>query len=175
MTGTSEDDDRTEAQMAEDRVHMTEPARAFLDTWLSSMDTELDRWRTDFLPTGFPYDFTLDSLDALEPVALGRLRDEAAVTAGHNAGFTTGAVRYIGEVARRCVPSRWGYQDRGADQPSPYNRVPVLRSNTPLDFLRVAAPEFRLRLLARDREPGTLRKIVIPLLTAVEEARAAGH
>ncbi|WNI20026.1 hypothetical protein [Actinacidiphila sp. ITFR-21] len=170
----SEYGNHTEAYLAEDRANMTEPARAFLDAWLSSMDTELDRWRTVFLPAGFPYDFTLGSLDALEPVALERLPDQAAVAAEHNADFTSGAVRYIGEVARRSVPSRWGYQDRGEDHPSPYNRVPVLRSNTPLDFMRAVAPEFRLRLLARDREPGILRKIVTPLLRAVEEARDAG-
>ncbi|MDT7679941.1 MAG: hypothetical protein QOG57_251, partial [Pseudonocardiales bacterium] len=47
--------------------------------------------------------------------------------------------------------------------------------NTPLDFMRAVAPESRLRLLARDREPGILRKIVNPLLRAVEEARDAGR
>lgn len=72
------------------------------------------------------------------------------------------------------MPSRWGYQDRGEDHPSPYNRIPVLRSNTPLDFMTAVAPEFSLRLLARDREPGILRKFVNPLLRAVEEARDAG-
>ncbi|MFF3129616.1 hypothetical protein ACFVRD_47320 [Streptomyces sp. NPDC057908] len=120
MTNVSEHGDHTEAYMAEDRANMTEPARAFLDAWLSSMDTELDRWRTVFLPSGFPYDFTLGSLDALE-----HFPDQAAVAAEHNADFTSGAVRYIGEVAHRSVPSRWGYQDRGEDHPSPCNRVRV--------------------------------------------------
>ncbi|MFD9604459.1 hypothetical protein OG609_01300 [Streptomyces sp. NBC_01224] len=165
----------TEAYMAEDRATMTEPARVFLDAWLASMDGVLDRWRTAHLPLDFPYDFTLDSLDALEPVLLDRYPDRAAVNAGHNTELTSGAVRYIGEVLRHAVSSRWGYQDRGEGDPNPYNRVPVVRSNTPAAFMQGVAPEFTLQLLARDRERGTLRKFVTPLLDAFEEARQAGH
>ncbi|WP_327116128.1 hypothetical protein OHB12_03675 [Nocardia sp. NBC_01730] len=165
--------DRTEAYMAEDRKNMTEPARVFLDRWLASMGSALEQWRRSYLPADFPFDFTLDSLDALEPIVLARYPDQAAIDVEDNAEFTTGTGRYIGEVLLRVAPARWGYQDRGDNDGNPYNRTAVIRSNTPARFMVVMAPEFRLQLLVRDRERGILRKAAVRLLDACEEAGRA--
>lgn len=159
--------------MAEDRKNMTEPARVFLDRWLASMGSALEQWRRFYLPADFPFDFTLDSLDALEPIVLARYPDQAAIDVEDNAEFTTGTVRYIGEVLLRVAPARWGYQDRGDNDGNPYNRTAVIRSNTPARFMVVMAPEFRLQLLVRDRERGILRKPAVRLLDACEEAGRA--
>ncbi|MEU1777918.1 hypothetical protein ABZ545_00345 [Streptomyces abikoensis] len=168
------DPGRTEAYTAEDRATMTGPACAFLDQWLATMDTALAEWRRAHLPAGFPFDFGLDSLDALEPLLLSRFPDRAAIDAASNADFTTGAVRYIGETLLRAVPARWGYEDRGAEDTHRYNRVPVVRSNTPAAFMEAVAPCLALHVLVRDRGLGTLRQFTGPLLDAHEAAELAG-
>ncbi|WP_406234097.1 hypothetical protein [Nocardia sp. NBC_01009] len=165
--------DQTEAYMAEDRVTMTEAARVFLDRWLATMGSALEQWRRCYLSADFPFDFTLDSLDALEPIVLERYPDQAAIGIEDNAEFTTGTVRYIGEVLLRVAPARWGYQDREDDDLNPYNRTTVIRSNTPAEFRAGVIPEFYLRQLVRDRERGTLRKSAHPLLGACKEAERA--
>ncbi|MCX0272891.1 hypothetical protein NLM24_19695 [Nocardia zapadnayensis] len=167
------EDDRPEAYMAEDRKTMTESARVFLDRWLADMGSALAQWRRSHLPADFPFDFTLDSLDALEPIVLARYPDPAAVSVEDNAEFTAGTVRYIGEVLLRVAPARWGYQDRAGDDLNPYNRTPVIRSDTPAEFTTGVIPEFYLRQLVRDRGPGTLRKSVAPLLAAHRYAERA--
>ncbi|MEV0111566.1 hypothetical protein AB0H42_35355 [Nocardia sp. NPDC050799] len=167
------EDDPTEAYMAEDRKNMTEPARVFLDSWLAGMGSALQQWRRSYLPADFPFDFTLDSLDALEPIVLARCPDQAALDIEDNAEFTTGTVRYIGEVLLRVAPTRWGYQDRADDDLNPYNRTPLIRSNTPAKFTTGVIPQFYLRQLVRDREPGTLQKSAAPLLAACWQAERA--
>lgn len=164
--------DRTAAYRAADRATMTGSARDFLDRWLATMDSELEQWCRGHLPADFPFDFTLDSLDALEPIVLARCPDRDALGAGDNAEFTTGTVRYIGEVLLRATPARWGYQDRGDDDLNPYNRTVVIRANTPSEFATGVIPEFYLHQLVRERTPGALRKSVGPLRNAGAEA---GH
>lgn len=135
------ENDRTAAYMAEDRKIMTDPERVSLDKWLASMASALEQWRRSHLPVDFPFDFTLDSLDALEPIVLARYPDQAAIGIGDNGVFATSTVRYIGEVLLRVVPARWGYQDREGDDLNPYNRSPVIRSNTPAEFGAGVIPE----------------------------------
>ncbi|WP_280397503.1 hypothetical protein [Nocardia carnea] len=167
------ENDPAEAYMAEDRRNMTEPARVFLDSWLAGMGSALAQWRRSYLPADFPFDFTLDSLNALEPIVLARFPDQAAIDVEDNAEFTTGTVRYIGEVLLRVAPARWGYQDRPGDDLNPYNRTPVIRSNTPAEFTNGVIPEFYLRQLVRDRARGTLQKSAGPLLAACRNAERA--
>jgi hypothetical protein len=167
------EDDRAEAYMAEDRKNMTESACVLLDSWLAGMEGALEQWRRSYLPADFPFDFTLDSLEVLEPIVLARYPDQAAIGIEDNAEFTTGTVRYIGEVLLRVAPARWGYQDRAGDDLNPYNRTPVIRSNTPAEFTTGVIPEFYLRQLVRDRERGTLLKSVTPLRAACREAERA--
>ncbi len=150
-------DGRTEAYMAEDRKNMTESACVFLDGWLAGMGSALQQWRRFYLPADFPFDFTLDSLDALEPVVLARYPDQTAIGIEDNAEFTTGTLRYVGEVLLRVAPARWGYQDRADDDLNPYC-APVIRPNAPAEFANGVILEFFLHQLVRDRERGTLRK-----------------
>src|SRR5262249_24779442 len=77
--------------MQDDRRNMTDPARVFLDAWLSDMADALDGWRARFLPDAFPFDFTPDSLDALERQVLHRFADWNAVHSAADDPFVVGA------------------------------------------------------------------------------------
>ncbi|WP_147404019.1 hypothetical protein [Nocardia panacis] len=165
--------DHTEAYMAKDRKSMTEFACEFLDRWLAEMGSALERWRRSYLPADFPFDFTLDSLDALEPIVLARYPDRAALDAEDDAEFTTGTVRYIGEVLLRVAPSRWGYWDLGESAVGLFNRIVVIRSNTPVRFQQVMVPEHLLKDLLHNREHGFLRKPAFLMVEAAEKAALA--
>ncbi|XVQ11308.1 hypothetical protein ACQP1W_01670 [Spirillospora sp. CA-255316] len=132
--------------MQDDRRYMDEESRAFLDAWLAGMDAELAHWRARHLPAGFPFDFTVASLRALEALILARpdLPD----------GFADGAVRYIGETALRTWPCRWAY--RRSSGSNPYTGVPLIRSNTPRGFMDVVVPHHLIRSLLDGRCEGGL-------------------
>ncbi|MBT2211697.1 hypothetical protein [Actinomadura sp. NEAU-AAG7] len=140
--------------MQSDRARMTGPAREYLDDWTSGMAEALDRWRAEFLPEAFPFDFSPASLDALEPLVLERHTDWDSVIVAGTDPFVSGAVRYLGESMLREVPSRWGYQDLGLSDS--YDRIPMIRSNTPLGFTQTVVPLHRLAALAKERERGML-------------------
>ncbi|MDL4777174.1 hypothetical protein [Actinomadura xylanilytica] len=157
--------------MQDDARTMSEPAREFLARWTAGMDDALARWRTEFLPQGFPFDFSLASLDALEPLVLDRHPGRDSVIAAGGGPFVEGAVRYIGETLLRVVPSRWGYQDMGLSDA--YDRIPMIRSNTPAGFLQTVVPLRRLGALAEHRERGLLAASEGFLRDAVDRHRKA--
>jgi hypothetical protein len=144
--------------MQDDRRSMNAESRAFLDAWLADMDAELDRWRVRHLPADFPFDFTVGSLSALEAFILARPGDLPG-------DFADGAARYIGETAVRTWPCRWAYR-HSAGSRNPYVGVPLIRSNTPNDFMNVAVPRHAIESLLRKRREGRLREE----LTAIPEA-----
>lgn len=149
----------------DDRRTMTAPARAFLDAWTAGMAEALDGWRAEHLPGGFPFDFSLGSLDALESLVLERHPDWDSVIAAGSGPFVEGAVRYVGETLLRAAPSRWGYQDLGLSDA--HDRIPMIRSNTPPGFMQTVIPLHRLAVLAKTRDRGTLRESVAFLDDAV--------
>jgi hypothetical protein len=159
--------------MESDRQHMTPEARDFLDEWSIGMEAALHAWREEYLPSDFPFDFSFNSLDALEGIVLERYGSPNDVDSAENAEFTEGAVRYIGEVVVRNVPSRWGYQDLGDGSPGIYNKIPVVRANVQHAFLDGFAPIFELRFLADERQSGLLRSCHSPIVNALEEAQKA--
>ncbi|GAA4631588.1 hypothetical protein GCM10023196_061600 [Actinoallomurus vinaceus] len=156
--------------MQDDRRYMTEPAKVSLDGWLSGMVDALDGWRARFLPEDFPFDFTLDSLDALQRQVLHRFADWNAVDSAADDPFVVGAVRYVGETLIRHAPGHWGYHDT-AD--SMYGRVPLIRSNTPGAFRAIVVPLHRLSRVAEDRRFGILRESVEALQEAADEYATA--
>lgn len=156
----------------DDRRSMTEPATEFLDRWLSDMDSALGGWRTAFLPSDFPYDFSPDSLDALEPLVSARFTDRSAVWAAADDPFVAGAVRYLGEILIRSVPSRWAYRDL---VDSPYDRVPLIRPDTPPAFWAVVVPLHTLADAAADPGSGTFADAVQELRDAVDWYTTALH
>ncbi|MFE4372362.1 hypothetical protein ACFRMN_29845 [Streptomyces sp. NPDC056835] len=164
----------TEAYMAEDRARMTAYAIQFLENWLAEMDDALNRWRERHLPGEFNFDFSIDSLDALEPILLGRYPDRAAVKSDDNAEFTDGAVRYIGETWRRATPSRWAYHDSGESDRNIFNRVPLICSNVPIEYEDAIVPLHTLEAFAVEREPEILREMLSILVDSVEEAEEDG-
>ncbi|QXJ20008.1 hypothetical protein AGRA3207_000635 [Actinomadura graeca] len=157
--------------MQSDRGRMTGSARDFLDGWTSGMDAELARWRSEYLPEGFPFDFSPASLDELEPIVLERLSGWDSVIASGGDPFVSGAVRYLGESMLREVPSRWGYQDLGLSDA--YDRIPMIRSNTPQGFTQTVVPLHRLAALAKERERGMLAESSRFLQDAVDAHRKA--
>ncbi|MFJ9030078.1 hypothetical protein ACIRQP_16435 [Streptomyces sp. NPDC102274] len=162
--------DSTEDYMADDRERMSAYAIRFLGSWLTEMDGTLARWRESYLPRDFPFDFSLDSLDALEPLLLARYPDRASVTSDETAEFTEGAVRYIGETWRRHVPSRWVYHDSGAADTNIFNRVPLIASNVPDEHEEAIVPLHTLVAFAVEREPEILREMLSVLIDSIEEA-----
>ncbi|MEU6267663.1 hypothetical protein [Saccharopolyspora shandongensis] len=139
--------------MQEDRRLMTGSAKEFLDRWLSDMDGALDAWRSGFLPEDFPFDFSLDSLDALGRLVLDRFPDRSAVREAAEAPFVVGAVRYLGETLIRNGPNHWGYQDLVGDVD---DWMPKIRPNTPDAFQLIVTPLRELCAAAGDRDPGIL-------------------
>ncbi|MEV0399982.1 hypothetical protein [Actinoallomurus sp. NPDC050550] len=156
--------------MQDARQSMTEPAKVFLDTWLSDMADALDGWRARFLPEDHRVDFSLDSLDALERQVLHRFADWNAAHSAADDPFVVGAVRYLGETLIRQAPGHWDYRDT-AD--SLYGRVPLVRSNTPAAFRAIVVPLHLLSRLAEDRRFGILRESVEELQDATEEYTTA--
>lgn len=157
--------------MQSDRGRMTPPARVFLDRWTDEMTGALARWRAEYLPADFPFDFSPASLDALEPLVLARHPDWDSVISAGADPFVSGAVRYLGESMIREVPSRWGYQDLGLSDS--YDRIPMIRSNTPLGFTQTVVPLHRLAALAKERETGMLAESSRFLQDAVDSHRKA--
>lgn len=96
--------------MEDDRLHASEESRRCLDEWLAPIDAALDRWRTTQLPDDFPFDYSSDSLAALERLVLDRFDGPAALAAADGDEFLAGAVRYVGETALRLWPCRWTYR-----------------------------------------------------------------
>ncbi|WP_086820414.1 hypothetical protein [Allokutzneria sp. NRRL B-24872] len=143
----------------------------FLDTWLPQRDRVLAEWRARFLPADFPFDFSLDSLDALEPFVLDRYDSSAAVRTPEDE-FAAGAVRYVGETLLRNTPGKWEYREHGD---SIYSRVPLIKGDVPIGFFAVSVPLHALASLAAKRVPGTLRRQADHLQEAAARyARARG-
>ncbi|MCX5448684.1 hypothetical protein [Streptomyces nigrescens] len=159
----------TERYMREDRKNMRGSARAFLDEWLAAMETQLHSWRTQHLPEDFPFDFTLTSLDALEVEILTRFPTVEEFAAQEPDDFVDGAVRYYGETIIKNMPGRWSYQDI-PDWEDSFNRVPMILSNTPQEFLDSVIPRLVIKLLVQEREAGTLRESALIIQDAVDEA-----
>ncbi|MEV0702008.1 hypothetical protein AB0I53_29415 [Saccharopolyspora sp. NPDC050389] len=142
-----------EWHMQEDRRYMTEPAKEFLDRWLSDMDGALDEWRAGFLPEHFPFDFSLDSLDVLGQLVLDRFPDRSAVREAAEDPFVVGAVRYLGETLIRNGPNHWACQDLVGTAD---DWMPMIRPNTPDAFQLAMIPLDELGHAAADRDPGIL-------------------
>ncbi|MGH8791803.1 MAG: hypothetical protein ACRDXX_04060, partial [Stackebrandtia sp.] len=148
-----------------DSPPMTDAQRRYLDDWLEDMEPALTRWRGDFLPEDFPFDFSAESLDALETVALERFPDDAAVLDARNAEFLDGAVRYLGQTALRGARARWAYEDLSAMNANIRERVLCVRADIP--EWSVLAPLFEFGLLAGVRQAGALREAVRKLSDGV--------
>lgn len=154
----------------DDRLHASEESRRCLDEWLAPMDAALDRWRTAHLPDGFPFDYSSDSLAALERLVLDRFDGPAALEAADE--FFAGAVRYVGETALRLWPCRWTYR-HSDDESSVYTNEPLIHSNTADGFGGGFSPNYVMRALVETRTNRALRMGMESLGEAVEDYRKA--
>lgn len=161
-----------EYYLRQDRKPMTEPARQFLDGWVAEMDSVLMHWRERYLTGLFPFDFSLDSLDVLETVLLSRYAQPSEFEADTGSPFIEGAVRYYGETLRRNLPCRWGYQDLGDEASDDLNRVPEIRSNTPLGYMRSVVPLRTIEYLVTDGVTGVLKRRMSVILRAIRDAES---
>ncbi|MGY0055438.1 hypothetical protein ACWY4P_02550 [Streptomyces sp. LZ34] len=158
--------------MEDDRLHASEESRRCLDEWLAPMDAELGRWRTAHLPDDFPFDYSLDSLSALERLVLDRFDGPASLEAAAGDEFFAGAVRYVGEVALRLWPCRWTYQ-YSDDDSSVFTNEPMICSNAPTGFAGEFSPDYVLRTLVRSRTPHGIRDRMNDVGEAVDSYRKA--
>ncbi|MFE1771245.1 hypothetical protein [Streptomyces sp. NPDC059008] len=158
--------------MEDDRLHASEESRRGLDAWLAPMDAALDRWRSAHLPDDFPFDYSLDSLTALERLVLDRFDGLAALEAAGQDEFFEGAVRYVGQTALRLWPCRWTYR-HSDDDSSPFTNEPLIRSNTPGGFGGGFSPDFVLRTLVKRRTNRGMRERMETVGEGVEDYRKA--
>lgn len=134
------------------RVEDRTEAEGFATEWESGMEERLRRWRQEFLPGDFPFDFTLGSLEALERLVLDTFADKAEFEAASDGRFVTGAVGYLGETLIRTGSCRWEYRTGAAV----HDRVPLIVSDTPNAFIAVIDPSYRLQRIADHRGFGGL-------------------
>ncbi|MES4907245.1 MULTISPECIES: hypothetical protein [unclassified Streptomyces] len=156
--------------MEDDRLHASEESRRCLDEWLTPMDAALVRWRTTHLPDDFPFDYSLDSIAALEQLVLDRFDGPASLDAAAGDDFFAGAVRYVGEAALRMWPCRWTYR-HSDDSSSVFANEPMICPNTPKCFAWEVSPDYALRTLVRSRTPQS----VLDRMSTVGEAVDSYH
>ena len=158
--------------MEDDRLHASEESRRCLDEWLAPMDAALDRWRTAHLPGDFPFDYSPDSLTALERLVLDRFDGLAALEAAGEDEFFEGAIRYVGQTALRLWPCRWTYR-HSDDDSSVFTNEPLIRSNTPDGFGGGFSPDYLLRTLVELRTNSGMRERMESVGEGVEDYRKA--
>jgi hypothetical protein len=93
-----------------------------LARWLTAHNDEFPRWIQQF-GSGQDWDFSVDSLDALEALIRRRASGpEELLEDKANADFVEGAAWYFGEVLRRQDPdrTRWSYERHY--HPEPHSR-----------------------------------------------------
>ncbi|TDD68271.1 hypothetical protein E1293_37170 [Actinomadura darangshiensis] len=141
-----------------DRYYMNDESRRFLDMWITGMDEALELWRGDHLPDGFPFDFTPESLHALEQLVLdGYAAPDAVERPGDE--FIEGAIRYMGETAVRSWPSRWAFE-YGKSETDSRIKALVVRANTPDNLYNEVPPLSILKTVTDKREQGLLHDLM---------------
>lgn len=144
-------------------------ATAFLSGWTSGMVERLERWRREHLPPGFPFDYSLKSLDTLERLVLNTFPDKAAFEAAQDGPFVTGAVAYLGETLVRAESGAWDYRVDTAL----YDRVPIVVSDTPTTFRAIVEPSYQLRRVADHRGFGLLAEAAAELRRSYRQYETA--
>ncbi|WP_433292972.1 hypothetical protein ACQP2F_29440 [Actinoplanes sp. CA-030573] len=120
-----------------------------LTAWQDEIDIVLDRLRDFELPADFRFDFSADSLDALEAELLAR---------GNPGGdFLESATAYVGEAFRRAGGGEWDWDSR--------DDMPVL---APVGAGPAIAPLRLLSAAVREKSAHVLRE-------ALERWAAAGE
>ncbi|MFG2888323.1 hypothetical protein [Streptomyces sp. NPDC048248] len=155
--------------MEDDRLRASEESRRCLDEWLAPMDTALGRWRTGLLPADFPFDYSPDSLSALERLVLDRFDGPAALETAAADEFLKGAVRYVGETALMLWPCRWTY--RHSDDSMPFTNEPLIAANAPAGFSGGFSPDYALRTLVQERTSFGLLDRMAMVEESIEEYR----
>lgn len=89
-----------------------------LATWLAERAAAFEAWAE---VTGTPerWDFSGESLAALEDLILRTFADEKALLSARSETFTQGAVWYVGEILRRHKGATWAYDPWSPDHDDP--------------------------------------------------------
>jgi len=164
----------TEYYRKQDRKHMNQQAREFLDAWLSNMSSEIQHWCERYMSETLTPDYSFQSLEALEREILARYETLEQFDAERTGGFLVGASRYYGETVVRNTPGRWYYQDIPGRHDS-IMRIPMIFPNTPSKYLDHVVPLHALKLLVRDREIGLLADTALIIQDAFDEAESDGR
>jgi hypothetical protein len=164
----------TEYYSKQDRKKMSKRAREFLDIWISSMTSEIDRWCQMYLSDILTPDYSFDSLEALEREILGCYQTLDEFDLDRTSDFLIGASRYYGETVVRNTPGRWFYADIPGREDN-LNRIPMIFPNTPRKYLHRVVPLHALKLLVKDREAGLLADTALIIQDAFDEAASDGR
>jgi hypothetical protein len=118
--------------------------------FLFEMDDVLEAFLAEASAAGFAFDYSFDSLDALEKYVLSQ-PDE-----GKSSRFQNRAARYLGEVFRKTVGGKWELCLK--DPKYLYFKLPVLTgySDKPIEFCPVEV----LGNFTHKKEPGILKRAV---------------
>lgn len=114
-----------------------------LDDWLELMHPRLARLQDSELPDDFPFDYSRESLEAIEAIILERF-DDGAWSTPDARGFVEGAMGYLGEALLRVGGGAWDWDN---DDESPSYDLPLVRPDgelglppvSPLDLIAAAA------------------------------------
>jgi len=120
------------------------------ECFLFEMDDVLEAFLAEASAEGIDFDYSLDSLDALEKYVVSQ-PDE-----GKSSRFQSRAARYLGEVFRKSVGGRWELCLK--DPNYVYFKVPVLTgySDKPIEFCPIEV----LGSFTLKKEPGMLKRAV---------------
>jgi hypothetical protein len=104
------------------------PPPVFLPRWLAERDRAFPGWLRDHAGAPDRWDFSRESLDALQALARRRLPGGGAdFERPEHREFVAGAVWYYGEVIRRVVDAQWDYID-GDPSANHYAGRPFVRT-----------------------------------------------
>jgi hypothetical protein len=88
------------------QIHPTDSREARLKAWLTSHEAGFPEWTATYAP-GTDWDFTPESLDALEEVVRRVTPSLEELLSAERRSFRDGAVWYFGEVLRRGLGGSW--------------------------------------------------------------------
>lgn len=127
----------------------------FLDGWLAERAAGLPDWLGKYAQRQELWDFSPESLDALEAAARDLVPGPAELS-GHPE-FADGAVWYLGEVLRPAMRAQWCYVPGELDANNMFVGRPYLEQPVPNGSATV--PFLLLQIVLHDRTPGLLRKL----------------
>jgi hypothetical protein len=133
-----------------DRIQPSDSAQTTMNQWLQQRSAGFTGWVARYTPPGTSWDFSPESLDALEALVHRVAPSDEALQDPRHRDFADGAAWYLGEVMRRGIGGRWLSLE---DEHNPSAGIPAMDLSGPR--VRVITPSVYLRIALE--HPGFLR------------------